>query len=71
VGNQKCFKIVGGLFKITWFIVLIFNANLSFAQMRFGPKVGSNISELPDNRTYVIGNQQVYGMLHPKTRTGV
>lgn len=52
---------MGGLFKITWFIVLIFNANLSFAQMRFGPKIGSNISELPDNRTYILGNQQVYG----------
>jgi hypothetical protein len=38
-------------------------ANLSFAQIKYGPKVGINFSELPNHTEYII-NQEIYNGYH-------
>jgi hypothetical protein len=45
------------------FIVLALNADLSFAQIKYGPKVGLNFSELPNYNEYII-DQQIYNGYH-------
>jgi hypothetical protein len=52
------------LLSIVCFIVFTFNLNLSFAQIKYGPKVGLNFSELPNNTKFIIGNQQIYNGYH-------
>jgi hypothetical protein len=49
---------------IICFIVFTLNVNLSLAQIRLGPKVGFNFSELPDNTIFIIGNQHIYNGYH-------
>ena len=52
------------LFCLAYITAFIFNANLSFAQIKFGPKVGLNISELPNNTQYIIGKHHIYTGYH-------
>ena len=52
------------LLSIIYFIAFIFNSNLSYAQIRFGPKAGLNFSELPNYTQYIIGNQHIYSGYH-------
>ena len=49
------------LLTITCFIALSISANLSFSQIKFGPKVGINWIELPNNTPFIISNQQLFG----------
>jgi hypothetical protein len=57
-------KILFRLFALAYFISFSFNANLSFAQIKFGPKVGLNFSELPNNTEYIIGKHKIYTGYH-------
>ncbi len=52
------------LLTLVYLIGFTFNANLSFAQIKFGPKAGFNISELPNNTEYIIGNHHIYSGYH-------
>lgn len=52
------------LLTLAFSIGFTFNANLSFAQIKFGPKVGINISELPNNTEYIIGKHHIYTGYH-------
>jgi hypothetical protein len=52
-------KIPYRLLSLAYITAITFNANLSFAQIKFGPKVGLNYSKLPNNTKYII-NQQGY-----------
>ena len=53
------------LLTLVYLIGFTFNSNLSFAQIKFGPKAGLNISELPNNTEYIIGNHHIYSGYHP------
>jgi hypothetical protein len=52
-------KIPYSLISLIYFITFILNANPSTAQIRYGPNVGLNFSELPNNTKYII-DQQFY-----------
>jgi len=52
-------KIPYRLLSLAYITAITFNANLSFAQIKFGPKVGLNYSKLPNKTKYII-NQQIY-----------
>lgn len=52
------------LLTLGYLIGFTFNSNLSFAQIKFGPKAGFNISELPNNTEYIIGNHHIYSGYH-------
>ena len=54
--NKHFMKIPFRLFSLAYCIAFTFSANLSFAQIKFGPKVGLNISELPNNTEYIIND---------------
>jgi len=43
------------------FIAVTFQSNNTFAQIKFGPKIGTNWSELPNHTGYITSNQQVFG----------
>jgi Outer membrane protein beta-barrel domain len=63
-GNFENFmKLPFWLLSLAYIIAFTFNANLSFAQIKFGPKAGLNFSELPNNTQYII-NQQIYSGYH-------
>ena len=49
---------------IAGIIAFTFNANLTFSQIRFGPKVGLNFSELTNHTKFITGNQQLYDGYH-------
>jgi hypothetical protein len=48
------------LSSIVFFVAFILNANLSVAQIKFGPKTGLSFSDIPENTKYIIGNQHIY-----------
>jgi hypothetical protein len=56
-------KIPLRILSLAYFLAFTFNVNLSFAQIRFGPKVGLNFSELPNKTKYII-DQQFYSGYH-------
>jgi hypothetical protein len=51
------------LLSITYFMVFTLNANLTIAQIKFGPKIGLSYSELPNNTEYII-YQHIYNGYH-------
>jgi hypothetical protein len=57
-------KLTSGYLSFVFLITFAFNPNLSSAQLRFGPKVGLNFSELPNNTEFIIGNQHIYNGYH-------
>jgi hypothetical protein len=57
-------KIPFRLLSLAYCIAFTFSANLSFAQIKFGPKVGLNISELPNNTEYIIGKHHISSGYH-------
>jgi hypothetical protein len=57
-------KILFRLLSLVYFIAFTFNSNLSFSQIKFGPKVGLNFSELPNNTKYIIGKHHIYNGYH-------
>ena len=61
--NKHYMKIPLRILSIVYFIAFTFIANPSFAQIKFGPKVGLNFSELPNNTKYII-QQQFYSGYH-------
>jgi len=56
-------KIPLRILSLAYFLAFTFNANLSFAQIRYGPKVGLNFSELPNKTKYII-DQHFYSGYH-------
>jgi len=57
-------KIPFRLFYIAYSVAFAFNANLSYGQIKFGPIVGLNFSELPNNTKFIISKQQIYSGYH-------
>jgi hypothetical protein len=49
------------LVSFVYFILFTVNANLSFSQIKFGPKVGLNFSELPNYTEYIIDQKICIG----------
>lgn len=49
---------------IAFIIILTLNSHFSIGQVRFGPKLGLNFSELPNNTNFIIGNQHIYNGYH-------
>jgi hypothetical protein len=49
---------------IAFITAITLNSNISSGQVRFGPKVGLNFSELPNNTNFIIGNQHIYNGYH-------
>jgi hypothetical protein len=57
-------KIPFRLLSLAYCIAFTMSANLSFAQIKFGPKVGFNISELQNNTEYIIGKHHISSGYH-------
>jgi len=57
-------RIPSGLLSTALVIAFALNANLSIAQVKFGPKVGLSFSELPNHTKYIIGGPQIYNGYH-------
>jgi hypothetical protein len=55
--NKHFMKIPLRIFSIIFFVAFTFIANPSHAQIKFGPKIGLNFSELPNNTQYIIKEQ--------------
>ncbi len=58
-GNYPFMKIPFRLLNLVYLIGFSFNANLSVAQIKFGPQAGLNISELPNNTEYIMGKHHI------------
>ncbi len=56
-------KIHFRLLSLACIITFAFNATLLFAQIKYGPKVGLNLSKLPNYTEYII-NQEIYSGYH-------
>ncbi len=57
-------RLTPGFICIVIFIGLTLNSNPCSAQVRYGPKAGLNFSELPNNTSFIIGNQHIYNGYH-------
>jgi hypothetical protein len=57
-------RLTPGFIGIVFLIALAINGNPCSAQVRFGPKVGLNFSELTISTDYILGNQNFYNGYH-------
>lgn len=57
-------KITFRLLSLTYCVAFTLSGNLSFSQINYGPEVGLNISELPNNTEYIIGKHHISGGYH-------